>query len=511
VLFRSVLFINNTCVANSWQDTRRNDPCEIAVRGNKNVVRNNIGIAVLERGTGMIVLSAKPGGRIAIDFNSITMDHNLWWNPTGDQVTFLAGEQSEKLTMKGLAEKFPHWSQATLNTDPGFVDLKNLDFRLRPGSAALKAGIADERVSTDITGKPRAGRGMISIGCYEGASEGKSSGSPEPEIVISEGEDSEAINKLLTNEYSLEWHGMLWGWGQQLYEDMPLIVDVEGPRNADFLDISGSFVLKELLDKIAKEHNVRLLLRQPTGCRGVGIGPEVISERLKIRKEAGADEREQVRSLLRTAVWTKDTEKPGKLTDKWMALQAALGLKIDSDKPIPSDARFRMNTQNLKLDAFLYDLAERMNLQFSLSVFDAMKTVAAVSVEANTLFGGIDGVVEMTIGKPDQSRDPGEIRILSRIGEKEAICARITTSESSVMIVDKDRPDDRGRSFINGAARQENGKTVRLAIIGKGCALNISNGWVLLSTVPEGFGSGNFMVRLKDAAQIRNLRYASGL
>ncbi len=298
----NVKFINNTCVANSWQETRRNDPSEIAIRGNKNILRNNIAVAVLERGTGMLVLDRKPGGRIAIDFNSIRMDHNLWWNPVNNLVTFLAGEEQLKLTMDQLREKFPEWSQATLNTDPGFADLKNLDFRLSHGSTASYAGIADEQVKTDINGKSRSSKGATSMGCYEGTYQGKILKSPVPEVTIAEGEDFESITTILANEYSFEWHGMLWGWGQQLYEELPLIVDVEGPRHSDFLDISGNWVLKDQLEVIAKEHNVRLVLRQPEKCRGIGTGPELISDRLKINKEAGAEERAKIRSMLRAAI-----------------------------------------------------------------------------------------------------------------------------------------------------------------------------------------------------------------
>jgi hypothetical protein len=110
-------------------------------------------------------------------------------------------------------------------------------------------------------------------------------------------------------------------------------------------------------------------------------------------------------------------------------------------------------------------------------------------------------------GKSKQSDNRSALNIFARFGEKEAICARVSSQESSLTIVDRNKPDDRGRSFNRGAARLENDKPVRFAIAGKGCALSISNGWILLSPVPEGLEAGNFMVSTKDPAIISSLRY----
>ena len=118
---------------------------------------------------------------------------------------------------------------------------------------------------------------------------------PMPGVDIADGQDRAAINLLLENDYELEWHGMLWGLGILLPEELPLQIEVQGPRKADFLNLSGRFVLRDLLLDLAHKHRVKLVLRQPDECRGLPPAPQTISRRLAIREDAGADERAFVR------------------------------------------------------------------------------------------------------------------------------------------------------------------------------------------------------------------------
>ncbi len=133
----------------------------------------------------------------------------------------------------------------------------------------------------------------------------------------------------------------------------------------------------------------------------------------------------------------------------------------------------------------------------------------AAQVEPEVRFGGADGLVEMTIKKPGISGDPVNIDIFARIGEQDAICARVSSPECFLTIRDINKPDARGKIFNRGATRQEMSKPLRFAVKGKGCALNICNGWVLLSQVPEGHESGNFMVKIKETNSIKGLSYSS--
>ncbi len=64
---------------------------------------------------------------------NINMDSNCYWNTTGEPVAF-AG-----LSLEQWREQEGH-DQHSMVADPGFVDAKNLDFRLKPGSPALKVG-----------------------------------------------------------------------------------------------------------------------------------------------------------------------------------------------------------------------------------------------------------------------------------------------------------------------------------------------------------------------------------
>ncbi|MFQ5808475.1 MAG: DUF1565 domain-containing protein, partial [Armatimonadota bacterium] len=250
------VFLNNTSVANCWQPNQQAHPHELSVRGANNVVRNNIAVSTLPGGVGMQALLrySGPMGNVEIDPKSIQCDHNLFFNPLGPECVVLAGGRREVLTLDALRETVPHWAGDTISVDPGFVDMEGLDFRLRPDSPALEAGVAAPEVRTDLLGHARPRSGACSLGCYEGAYAGRKPGGPAPGVEVIGGDDTAAINALLSNEHELEWHGMLWGWGKLLPEELPLQVEVQGRRMADFLNLSGRYVLRELLDQIAREH-----------------------------------------------------------------------------------------------------------------------------------------------------------------------------------------------------------------------------------------------------------------
>jgi len=64
---------------------------------------------------------------------NINMDDNCYWNAAGQEIQF-AG-----LTLDQWRQQKGH-DQHSIIADPGFVDAKNLDFRLKPNSPALKIG-----------------------------------------------------------------------------------------------------------------------------------------------------------------------------------------------------------------------------------------------------------------------------------------------------------------------------------------------------------------------------------
>jgi hypothetical protein len=64
---------------------------------------------------------------------NINMDNNCYWNAAGQEVTF-AG-----LTLEQWRQQQKH-DEHSIIADPGFADVKNLDFHLKPDSPALKLG-----------------------------------------------------------------------------------------------------------------------------------------------------------------------------------------------------------------------------------------------------------------------------------------------------------------------------------------------------------------------------------
>jgi len=503
------IFLNNTSVANCWQPNQQATAHELSVRGARNVVRNNIGVGALPGAVGMQVLLqySGPKGNVTIDPKTIECDHNLFFNPASAACVVLAGNRREALTLEALRKAMPHWAGETLSVDPGFVDMQNLDFRLRPDSPALKAGVTVPEAFRDLVGKPRAKGGACSLGCYEGGYPATAAERPKPGIEITSGEDERAIAALLANRYEFDWQGMLWGWGNLLPEEIPLQVEVEGPRKADFLNLSGSFVLRDLLDQIARDHQVRLALRQPADCKGLPTGPHVIGRHIVIRDEADEAERAAVRRILRARVWTQDDNGRMPLVEYLPALSAALGLKIESNPPLPADRRFTMITRNMPLGPFLADLAERMNVRLTLSRRDPLADpLAAKEVALDQPFGGSDGVVEVTVEKPDGR---GRIDLFARVQPKACLCARVFPDNSRFLSPAGINDTAAGAMFQRADTRLDPGSVVRLAVAGNACALNVGGQWVMLDRLAPELSSGGFQVRVvSDWIKVGKVRFA---
>ncbi|MBI3922301.1 MAG: right-handed parallel beta-helix repeat-containing protein, partial [Armatimonadetes bacterium] len=72
--------------------------------------------------------------------SKLTADNNVYWNASGEPVTFLNEESLEDWRKRGVDEH-------AVIADPLFVDPKNGDFRLKPDSPALKLGFQPIDVS----------------------------------------------------------------------------------------------------------------------------------------------------------------------------------------------------------------------------------------------------------------------------------------------------------------------------------------------------------------------------
>ncbi|MHC4401134.1 MAG: right-handed parallel beta-helix repeat-containing protein [Planctomycetota bacterium] len=504
------VFLHNTSAANCRQPVQQPTAHELSVRGADNVVRNNIGVSTLPGGVGMqaLLTYSGPMGRVEIDPKTIRCDHNLFFNPLGDACVVIAGNRRDSLSLNELRKTMPHWATATLCRDPGFVDLENLDFRLRPDGPAVRAGVAAAEVRTDRLGRPRPAAGPCSLGCYEGGYAEPLGPYPQPGVEIAPGENRQAIEALLDNEYDLLWHGMLWGWGRLLPEELPLEVDVEGPRKADFLNLSGRFVLRELLDELARRHDVRLVLRQPEHSKGLSTSPHTIGPRLAIREGADADERAFVRRALRCHLWTQDDRGAAPLVELLPALSAALGVEIRSDPPLSADAKVPMVTRNMKLSAALADVARRLDVRFVIAREDPWADAARVdAIALDEPFGDEDGVVELVVEKPDGR---GRIDVFARVQPDACLCARVFDDNSRFLSPAGVDDTGAGAMYHRASTRLERGTRVRLAVIGNGRALCVGREWVLVSHLPPRLSRGRFHVRrVSDWIEVGDVRYVS--
>ena len=502
-------FLNNTCAMNCWQPNQQESAHELSVRGADNVVRNNIGVGAFRASAGMQVLLqySGPGGDVRIDPAAIRCDHNLFFSPAPGIFAVLAGDRRRVMTLEEMRKDLPQLAADSLCLDPGFVDLKNLDFRLRSDSPAVRAGRTDAGAPADRLGKRRGLDADCSLGCYEGGYAASDAvPSVKAGVTIAAGEDEQAIAALLGNVYDLEWHGMLWGWGRLLTEELPLEIDVQGPRRADFVNLEGAFVLRDLLERIAREHQVRLVLRQPPASRGLPTGPFVINHRLMIADKAAAEDRAFVRHILRACVWTQADKQRLSLAELLPALSAATGLRIESNPALSIEQKFVMITRNMPLGAFLTDLADRMNVRLTLAKADRFSDPAKVqTAELGKPFGGADGLAEVTVEQPDPR---GRVDLFARVRPDSCLCARAFTDNCRMISPAGIDDTKAGALFHKADTRLERSSVLRLAVKGDSYAVNVGGTWLLAGRIPPGTREGPFLVRaVSPYMRIGNLRF----
>jgi hypothetical protein len=129
---RDIYFENNTCVnaGYGWGHGQRSDPngrhlmlYHNTARTSSFYVRNNIFYEATESCL-----------RIGNDW-SLSIDHNCWYQSRGIMIKWIADEYTMAQFPNYQTEKGQ--DRQSIATDPGFVDLKNLDFRPSPGSPVL--------------------------------------------------------------------------------------------------------------------------------------------------------------------------------------------------------------------------------------------------------------------------------------------------------------------------------------------------------------------------------------
>jgi len=236
-------------------------------------------------------------------------------------------------------------------------------------------------------------------------------------------------------------------------------------------------------------------------------GPEVISRRLSIRPGADAEEQAFVRRCLRACVWTQDDKGRVPFAQFLPALSAALGLKIVSDPPLPPDRKFTMITLNMPLGSFLTDLARRMDLCFTVSRSDPLADAAtAHEVALDRPFGHENGVVEVTVERPDSR---GRIDVFARVQPNSCLCARLFNDNSRLLSPAGINDAGAGAMFHRADTRLDPRSTVRLAVVGNGCALNVGDQWIMLNHLAPQLATGGFHVRsVSDWVKVSKVRFA---
>lgn len=208
------------------------------------------------------------------------------------------------------------------------------------------------------------------------------------------------------------------------------------------------------------------------------------------------DERAFVRRRLRTHLWTDDADGKTPLVTLLPALSAATGIRIDTETPLPADWSCPMITRNMKLSAALDDLARRMSVRFILSRQDPLaEDGAGQTVELGRPFGQENGLVELTVEKPDGR---GRIDLFARVRSDSCLCARIFDDNSRFISPAGIDDTGAGEMYHKAATRLDADSRVRLAVIGSGCALMVGDEWVMLNRLPRGMDKGPFQVRVVD-------------
>jgi len=201
------------------------------------------------------------------------------------------------------------------------------------------------------------------------------------------------------------------------------------------------------------------VLRQLEECEGLPTGPHTISRRLAVRPDANAEERALVRRVLRSHLWTQDHDGRTPLKELLPALSAALGVQIESSPPIPPDWKCLLVILNMRLSAALTDLAGRMDVRFTLSRLDPMAESDRVqTVRLDEPFGEEDGLVELTVERPDGW---GRVDLFARVQPDACLCACLFDDNSRFLAPAGIDDTGAGPMYHKAATRLDRGTVVR--------------------------------------------------
>jgi len=128
----------------------------------------------------------------------------------------------------------------------------------------------------------------------------------------------------------------------------------------------------------------------------------------------------------------------------------------------------------------------------------------ARAVDMGEHFGGPNGVIELTV---DQPEGKGHIDLYARVQPNAKVCAQVTRNGSRFISLAGIEDSGGGSILQTAATRLDPSSTVRLAVVGQGCALNVGDQWVLLSRLPASLSAGGFYV-VSDSMEVQKVRFA---
>jgi len=162
----NVQFVNNTCVnaGFGWGHSQRPNPNgrHLCFYTSPAEARDIIVVNNVFYGCATNAFYAPAWPREAIE--ALRTDHNLWYQQDGVMVSL----KDASYTREQLAQYQAEWGKEphSLVGDPLFVDAAKLDFRLRPGSPCVDAGM-DLGLDRDFLGQPVPRGEAPDLGAFE--------------------------------------------------------------------------------------------------------------------------------------------------------------------------------------------------------------------------------------------------------------------------------------------------------------------------------------------------------
>ena len=121
-------------------------------------------------------------------------------------------------------------------------------------------------------------------------------------------------------------------------------------------------------------------------------------------------------------------------------------------------------------------------------------------------FGAADGVAEILVEQPDGR---GRVYIFGRVQPGSCVDARLFTNDSRFLAPAGVDDTGAGDMFHKMSAKLTPGCTVRMALVGRGCALNVGGKWLLLNRMPSKLSEGPFLVRVaSEWFKVGRVRFA---